>query len=1257
MADQETPEELRARLEAAPVPQSAMTPEEGVKSSSDLSREFVDENQQGFVADLKDGFLYTTALGSGVRNAADEKNDLKAELIERLGWDDERGAPVISDKVLDAVSWVGAAVGFTHKGEEWDKASHHERLTTGIPSSYHDDIMSNSNLISAVRERERIMKGMEAQQRLGAQYDAVGSVAGSLVDIDAPLALFSGGGWGAAKVARTVAKNAKTVTGSARIAKYVSSVAQGAYSGTQGGAVAGAALAVNDPISDWTDIAHSTLGGLLLGTTSSALMPSGVSYGDPELAAQAGILKDDFEKQVAEDGPLVSNEPTDIEAMPSETPTVMEPTVIELDDPEVGEGTGGDAGAAQTVPLLPFTPVPLRGQSGNTPKEHATLSNNTQQWARDSGWNRRKAADAASSGMQKMAHWLATNDYVQLATGNSFFTTMYKSVSSTANWTAGTLFDSASGYGRGQATASMRMETYHGRIMGTLTHSRGLVNRWAQNNGYTIANGWLGVTSDGHRAFNRAVMLERDARSRGAGNAADLDRDVAAQADLYDAAAREAHGIGTGKDGETAVDGFENVPENPHYNPYNWDGAQINKLIEDGRTTLDAIKKALAQSYRDSGINGKDVDAIADAVIERARAGELDVDTSVYGLLNSEGQEWLSGVLHTKSNLPAHEVEAIMDRLVGDRSEGSKEGFAKRRNDVDMSTVIPSLDGSDIRVVDLLSQDLNRDWLRYSRRMAGSAALARHGVTNRRQRLVVAETIAMEQQMAGETPTPINETMAMFTHFDGGAVKGFSTLTGKDMQEVGHGISLMKKMANLAYLGKLGLTQAGETGMIIAHTGMQSFYNRGLKPVFDKGMADNKAEFVKEIGFLTGSIGLDHKVFQEHLSMDDFSTDDLGMLGKLNKLASNASQAQSYLSLFNTVRSWQQTTAASAVSDTLFRKIKEYVDQGKAWDESFLQKSFDDLGLDQAQLNELSILVETGVIEFDATNGFVNRMNVDQWSVELQEVFGTGVMRNINQLVQKAVAGEQDAWMHTSVGSIMTHLKTFPMSAVNKQLIRHMRSGNVDNVAIAAVLYGLGTATVAAAARSAMNGTLEDDMQSGALLRKGFMYSNMTGWTSNYYDPLMVMLGLEGYAVNPYADRQGIQPPILSWAEDAWRLPGAAAAAVAGTAGYKDKTALKTLPFSNILLWSNVLGNVGKEGSVTARNTAKAQRARAKAEKPAEREWGAGTAPSETPPPGLTYEDIDGSLSGSTWADGTPYKTPTPTTKRGLKAQLLEALN
>ena len=71
-------------------------------------------------------------------------------------------------------------------------------------------------------------------------------------------------------------------------------------------------------------------------------------------------------------------------------------------------------------------------------------------------------------------------------------------------------------------------------------------------------------------------------------------------------------------------------------------------------------------------------------------------------------------------------------------------------------------------------------------------------------------------------------------------------------------------------------------------------------------------------------------------------------------------------------------------------------------------------------------------------------------------------------------------------------------------------------------------------------------------------------------------MGLDDMRFNQYGRHAEIAPPVLSWANDAMRLPGALAASAQGEANYDDMKAKRTLPFANMLLFGEMMTSVGQ---------------------------------------------------------------------------------
>jgi hypothetical protein len=217
-------------------------------------------------------------------------------------------------------------------------------------------------------------------------------------------------------------------------------------------------------------------------------------------------------------------------------------------------------------------------------------------------------------------------------------------------------------------------------------------------------------------------------------------------------------------------------------------------------------------------------------------------------------------------------------------------------------------------------------------------------------------------------------------------------------------------------------------------------------------------------------------------------------------------------------------------------------------------------------------MIANGTIEFDPTHGFVNRLNIDQWDPDLADIFGSAMVRNMNQTVQKSMAGEQDAWMHTDWGSLMTHLKTFPMQAFQKQFMRNGR--HMDMQAVAYMLTGLSSAMIAVNIRDALDGR---ERSTWDRAKAAFDYNNMTSWMGTAWDPAMTMLGLDDMRLNPYGPNANLTPPVISQMNKLIRVPGAIPKFLTGNADYYDRQALKAAPFAGTYIFSRMFDKAKKD--------------------------------------------------------------------------------
>jgi len=1145
------PVEPTSSLDPLRFPATGAPTRQGVEDAADF------EAQEDFNP-LVDPFKASVS-GAGVRRLQDEFDPLLEDFT--VPGED----PTMFDRVQ---ATAGAIFGWNAGEADYDKQERFDELTKGIPWNYHDNIMDQDNLAAAFRARQRILDRMTLDQKIaaqGAQFNPM-----YLLDpIELPLILGTGGAFTGVKAASMGLKVAKRAGLSVRAQRRSASALQGFAGGVEAGVITAAGGMTWDETFGWTEAAFSVLAGATLGTGLGSFGAPALSRSQVRQAMQDA--EDALKKQVINQDPALHATVGD-EVQGS---TIRTPAMLEQE--QLAEMEAQSIGASRATPT---PPSPTRADLSQDPAGHVSDTNQrwadaTEDWRVDSGWYEQKVADTANDPIIKATEGLEDSrlfsgvaEFGQKISGNSFAQRIWKSDASMMNWFGGEIFESANGLGRGRSTAAVLKEVYEQRASSPMRVINAQRNEWAKRTGMTFLNIGKGISNKGRLAFDREIRLELNARQHGGTQS--QDPNVRAAADAQGEIATRKWDIAQGRDGEHAVDGFENVARDANHQNYTWSGRNMMDILKSKRiaATVSGSRKVLVQAmtdaYRRAGMAAhKDAGIVAEAVVSRSlRTGE-SVDTSVLNLMTRDGQDFMDETLRMNG---VNDVtrRGIMDRLVGDRAEAKQEGFTKGRNDIDLNTTIPTIDGSDIKIVDLMASDLTRDNHTSIRKVSGAAALARKGITNRSMREEVIAASQAQQRSLGEDVMDANELRAMFTHFDGGGIKGWTR--GGDPALAEQSSVMVRRAANVAFLGKLGLTQLGETGAIIAQVGVKNFVNRSMMPWINKSSAQGREALLKDVGFIYGDIGYDHLIRGGHFNLDDVADGSIGdqFMQRIDTTISDATYINGQVSGFNFVRGEQHKVAVAATVDKIFQALRGTTGD---IDPKFAARMWKDFGLDDHTIKKLRNQIEDGNVEFHA-DGFVNAINSQNWDDELQDLFAVALQRNVNQVVQKSMAGEQDAWMSTTFLGMLAHLKTFPLAAVNKQARRHLRSG--DSQAMAAVGWGLATATAAVMMRNVINGREQDPDQ---IARSAVQYSNMTGWAVMGSDTVMTILGLDDLKVNPYAGKGNFSPPALSWAGNAMKIPGAAVDLIdGGGVSGESRSALRASPFASVVGFSNAIG-------------------------------------------------------------------------------------
>ena len=151
-----------------------------------------------------------------------------------------------------------------------------------------------------------------------------------------------------------------------------------------------------------------------------------------------------------------------------------------------------------------------------------------------------------------------------------------------------------------------------------------------------------------------------------------------------------------------------------------------------------------------------------------------------------------------------------------------------------------------------------------------------------------------------------------------------------------------------------------------------------------------------------------------------------------------------------------------------------------------VQKSLarmEDIGVDGADLAKITKAINK-YAEFD--NGMLKKMNLDKWDADTAEAFTFGINKHTAQVVQRQLAGETSAWMHKTIGSLLSQFRHFPIVAFEKQLLRNLKFH--DQAFYTTMLYGFGVSYGIQAIKAGIAG---EDINSPDTVKRAVNYMGM----------------------------------------------------------------------------------------------------------------------------------------------------------------------
>lgn len=1117
--------------------------------------------------------------GMGAQNIKAKEDAAQVSL--KQVWKDGLNQSVVNSAV-ELFEDIPAAVDELFKTGLANLEEHREELTEGIPLHLHDNIMSSRTLVGARARKARQLEDMQVQGRMAQQVGisrGAMALAAGLIDADLPLMFASGGTLAAARTAGATARGARAIGASVGGARTAGDISVGVTGGAlSGGIVGGGGNLVRDDYDINTMFQMVVAGAAMGGTLNPVVgrvMPDRYMWqqaADLEVQRAMQRTERDIFRQVDDPYTPLHDNSMPIDDALDAAPRIEQAKAAEQASADRVEMTPGEkafglfdkqrartidgrsVGAAQLRPAqVAINNDTLDLAGAGAPQGIIDTSVRNQQWRQDTAFRERMEEDTANPAVRML---VGGSDFKiklpfsnkELPVGQALgsiltlaqrdFTALVFSNSPSANFVASEILESASGLGRRGTTSAVLREMFQSSAM---VHSAKGIRDFRGS--YYRSRGLNPLNLASSRQFSADLRLQMQRRQHGRGE----DPEFTDIIDQIDRTHKEVLGHMKGPDEARSVRGAREIDDEPGYFRYAWEPERFRSFMrtsEGERSLIEAFKRG----YMARGMEDDIAASIADAIVRRFRDKAVGVGAADGRRLDMDSRAGIEEVLQA-SNLSRPEIDRIMKRLNANTQERTKKGYMKHRVEADLETKIP---GTEHRLVDLMSDDFERTLHQYVGDASGSAALAHKGVRDQADMNNLIDTIMYEQAALGDSSITRPQLEAIFSQFAGTAHKGH--IWGSQTTGVSPLTSVLTKATRASLLQRTGLTQVMDTANLFVGNGVA----RAMEPVmsrlgWNKKGTKTKAEFqamhdeLQSIGVIAGK---DHDIFAPHLSIDETALANQFLMNATQRGMATIERATHFMSGQVHVTKAQQNVAVSAIATNVMRTLAGHKT-------NLTPRMLRDLGLESESIQELTDLIETGVI---TVQGGKVELNTAQWSPELRLEFGASVVRGVNQQVQKGVIGETSVWMNSDIGKLLSSLKTFSLVATQKQMARNLMIGGGSHY-ITASAWQLGFAYAVLSLAQTMQGTNMDPADRGWLAAA---YTPNIGTVPMLLDPMTSMLGFDDLNFSPYGRYASyLDTPVFETVEKLARAPGSIKKMLSGEGSYNDMQNARAMFFMN----------------------------------------------------------------------------------------------
>lgn len=636
------------------------------------------------------------------------------------------------------------------------------------------------------------------------------------------------------------------------------------------------------------------------------------------------------------------------------------------------------------------------------------------------------------------------------------------------------------------------------------------------------------------RRYSREVILEQHAKWTTGKSHPNSSKEVIEHGKLFDEGAYRAVDAQQGLQGQIPVKGSEVLEKRPGYMRQVWHGANtlsaINKFGRERVTNLikDGYKRGLGEEATEEL-----VETLSKATIRRAESKGFNLDSS--SVSSRDSRAFVRQVL-VDGGVDEDAIERLVKGLTPGVSEQGKASSLRHKTPIDLNTV----DG-DLHILDLMEDNVSLLWSKYARDVAGRASMARKGIHSKADLDNIIQIGVIEANQKGGN-IKVEDVQGMFAEFFNAPAHG----------GVGDGMRRIKQAANLSLLPQFGFAQFAEYGVVAASLGIQRFMHYAPQATrLFRGTPKEKMDAAQELRHFAGNTWNEQRLYNPEHSFEyarNAIRTDADFTSIMDMVLAKGQKALGYVSGYFAIRPLQQKQAILGVGDKFFDHLRRGDVSGAA--------RWADMGLSEKFIGELKDkYVDTGVITWGPNGKWLENYNMSKWDARDIERFSLAIGRFTNQAIQNRMIGETNKYFHKEAWALMTHLNSFPLLAVQKQLSRNMMLA--DPAALMTAVYGMTSASMAYAIKQILNGNT-DNLDAEHILKGGIAMSNMTGFAPTVIDPLLYISGNEDYSLSPYGQAgRGMTLPFLSVATDYMNM-----ARAPFTDGFtkKDAKAFKSFP-------------------------------------------------------------------------------------------------